>query len=435
MWKFMLLQPYSAASRIIHNQTTCEPAGDLLRVTTPVEQWAYAVEFSPRDGAPVVDKDMKLKLRARVYEGAIGLGLLTPQRTEYQREVQVVANEESELVEISLPQGAALGALMLRNTSVRGRSRVDLDILGCEVSEASQATAISGRDHIVIDPAVFASFKLWSGWVPSGFFADWTGILTRADVWAFTPDYLAVFNRDRHEDQAVPINAERVLDWAPLAQAVNESLGTFRMAALGAGWGRWLAAGAALAAQTGRDYRLLGVEAEPQHFEWMLRHFKENKIPESHYIALNAAATGTPGDCWFVVGNSQAWYGQAIRSEGQNSAEAGELRRTRGVTIDEILGLLSPLDYLHMDIQGAELDVLSYRPDLLDRDVRLVNIGTHSIEIEAGLRKLFRELGWDCLYDIQLGSKHPVRLGDKVEPAVEFGDGIQVWRNPRLGAR
>jgi hypothetical protein len=56
-----------------------------------------------------------LKLRARVYEGAIGLGLLTPQRNEYRRAVHVVANEESEVVEIQLPGGAALGALMLRN--------------------------------------------------------------------------------------------------------------------------------------------------------------------------------------------------------------------------------------------------------------------------------------------------------------------------------
>jgi hypothetical protein len=37
-----------------------------------------------------------LKLRARV--GAMGLGLLTPQRNEYRRAVHVVANEESEVV-------------------------------------------------------------------------------------------------------------------------------------------------------------------------------------------------------------------------------------------------------------------------------------------------------------------------------------------------
>jgi hypothetical protein len=104
------------------------------------------------------------------------------------------------------------------------------------------------------------------------------------------------------------------------------------------------------------------------------------------------------------------------------------------VTIDEILSLLSPLDYLHMDIQGAELDVLSYRPDHLIREVRLVNIGTHSIEIEAGLRKLFRGLGWECLYDVKIASKHTVRVGDAVAREVEFGDRVQVWRNPRLQA-
>ena len=39
---------------------------------------------------------------------------------------------------------------------------------------------------------------------------------------------------------------------------------------------------------------------------------------------------------------------------------------------------------MHMDIQGAELDFLSYRPELLDAKVRLVNIGTHSAKIEVG---------------------------------------------------
>lgn len=377
------------------------------------------------------ERDLKLKLRARVYEGAIGLGLLTPQRNEYQREVHVVANEESEVVDIQLPGGAAFGALMLRNTSIRGRSSVDLEILGCEPSSFEQLA--TRPEEILVDPAIFACYTPWSGWVPSGYFTDWTGILTRASVWTFSPEVLAKYNRERHEDHAVPIDNEHLLDWAPLALAIKDCAGTFRMAALGAGWGRWLAAGAALASQTGRDYRLLGVEAEPQHFEWMLQHFRENKIPESHYIALNAAAVGTPGDCWFAVGNSQAWYGQAICSENHMPpADGTEVRRTRGVTLDEVLSRLSPLDYLHMDVQGAELDVLSYRTDRLARETRLVNIGTHSAEIEVGLRKLFGALGWECLYDVKLGAKHSIRIGSALVTDVNFGDGVQVWRNPRL---
>ena len=416
-------QPYWAALRIVHSQAACRRLGDSLRVTTPEGRWAYAVEFPPQEGASMLETDMTLKMRARVYEGELGLGVMTPDRG-YHYEIRVAASEESELVEISLPKGGALGSLMLRNTSASGRSKADIEVVGCEIAPSPE--------EIVIDPAIFAPFKPWSGWVPGGYFAEWTGTLTRVDVWAFSEDRLAIFNRDRHEDKTVPINGEIALDWAPLAQAVNEASDTFRMAALGAGFGRWLAAGAALAAQTGRDYRLLGIEAEPQHFEWMLRHFKENKIPESRYIALNAAAVGTPGDCWFAVGNSQAWYGQTVYSKDHALPENAKLRRSKGVTIDEILSLLTPLDYLHMDIQGAELDVLSYRPDRLNREVRLLNIGTHSAEIETGLRKLFRGLGWECLYDVKLGSKHPIRLGETVVPEFEFGDGVQVWRNPRL---
>ena len=126
---------------------------------------------------------------------------------------------------------------MLRNTSARGYSKVDLDILGCEISPLSEDTTITGREPIVIDPEIFASFRPWSGWVPSGFFADWTGILTRVDVWAFNEKQLAVFNRYRHESHSVRLDWEHILDWAPLAQAVNESIGTFRMVALGAGLG------------------------------------------------------------------------------------------------------------------------------------------------------------------------------------------------------
>lgn len=79
-------QPYSAVSPIIHNQSACQRAGDLLRVTTPVEQWAYAVEFQPLECPSILGTGMILNVRARVYEGEIGLGLLTSKGGEYRCE-------------------------------------------------------------------------------------------------------------------------------------------------------------------------------------------------------------------------------------------------------------------------------------------------------------------------------------------------------------
>jgi len=46
---------------------------------------------------------------------------------------------------------------------------------------------------------------------------------------------------------------------------------------------------------------------------------------------------------------------------------------------------------------------------LLDAKAHLVNIGIHSAEIEVGLRQLFKRLSWECLYDVQLGSKLRIR--------------------------
>jgi hypothetical protein len=96
-------QPYSAVSPIIHNQSACQRAGDILRVTTPVEQWAYAVEFQPLECPWILETGMILTLRARVYEGEIGLGLLTSKGDEYRCENRVAASEESDLVENPLP--------------------------------------------------------------------------------------------------------------------------------------------------------------------------------------------------------------------------------------------------------------------------------------------------------------------------------------------
>ena len=419
-------RPYWAGSRIIHNNAVCTLEGESLNVVTPKERWAYAVELPPRPGASKPKTtNMALKVRIRVHEGTIGLGLLSDDG-ELCYEVQVAGTDEEEIVEFPLRKFGSLHSLMIRNTSAIGGSRAEIEVIGWEISQPPL--------EIVIDPAIFAPFKPWSGHVPKGFFADWTGILTRIDVWAFGERSLAIYNRDRREMPDIPLSHEHVLDWIPLVHALKRSSGTFQMAALGAGWGRWLAAGAALARQLGRDYRLLGVEAEPQHFEWMLRHFKDNDIPVDRYIAINAAAVGTPGDCLFAVGNSQAWYGQSVYSDDLEMPENAEFRRTKGVTIKEILDRLSPLDYLHLDIQGAELDVLSYLPDRLDQAVRIVNIGTHSTDIEVGLRKLFTRLGWESLYDIKLGSERSLRVGDEVVPKVEFGDGVQVWQNPRLRA-
>ena len=53
------------------------------------------------------------------------------------------------------------------------------------------------------------------------------------------------------------------------------------MVELGAGWGRWLVDAWSVLKQIGKTDKgllLVGVEAEPTHFEWMKQHFADNGL-------------------------------------------------------------------------------------------------------------------------------------------------------------
>jgi hypothetical protein len=126
--------------------------------------------------------------------------------------------------------------------------------------------------------------------------------------------------------------------------------------------------------------------------------------------------------------------GQQVRGHGEKPTNA-ETVSVESITIDDVLARLSPLDYLHLDVQGEELKVLAHAPGLLSERVlhcQIVNIGTHAAEIEAGLRDLFRAQGWQSVYDFAMNSKRLVKSGDRTELG-EFGDGVQVWKKPRFG--
>jgi FkbM family methyltransferase len=412
---------YSFAQYTVHNNAACVLDDTVLSLRTPPEPWSYAVEF-PRSAPVPAATYLVVRAKVKVTRGALGVGILQGDGADFIKEVQVGVDDDWREVVLEIPGEVSIGSLVFRNTALSGPSEAMIELLPLETS-AEKVT-----QRLEFDASPLQQFKPWAGVVPAGYWTDWTGLKTRAEVWKFTEDYMAIFNTTRHEVHTVEIDREHVIDWLPLVDAIDLSRDTFRMAALGAGWGRWLAAGGALAKQTGRAFFLVGVEADAEHFRWMIRHFEENGFDPSHYKLLEAAASAVAGTCRFAVGDSQAWYGQAVLKDEDRTTCA---RTVRAVTMQDILEEASPLDYLHMDIQGAELEVLSSHPDLLDDQVRLINIGTHSAEIESGLRKLFKWLEWEAIYDVKLGSSMLVRVGDS-ENVVEFGDGAQIWRNPKL---
>src|SRR5436309_9982424 len=160
-----------------------------------------------------------------------------------------------------------------------------------------------------VDTSILRRFTPWSGTVPAGYFAYFLGNITRADYWAFSPEIRATYAYERFESFLRPSLDDNIFDWLALLEAVADSEQGFTMAAMGAGWGRWLVAGAFAARQLAKaPVQLIGVEAEPTHFQWMLQHFADNRLDTTAHELIEAAASARSGEAWFYVGRPDAWY-------------------------------------------------------------------------------------------------------------------------------
>jgi FkbM family methyltransferase len=422
---------------ILHNHVEATRGPKLIRAKTPEEKWSYAVEVPlDSDGYDPIGP-LRAKLRVDVDSGSVGVGCISSLNEMIAEKCVEPPGAE---VEILIPAGIRVRSLILRNASERGSSVFSARDLALAAHEKAPT------QEVVVDIAALGQFKPWSGRVQAGYFMNWLGVKTRVHVWDFSPEHAAAFAVDRDESTAAPTEDEHLLDYAPLLDALVAAPDQFVMVALGCGWGRWLSAGAFAAKQTGRDYRLFGVEAEPVHFGWLREHFEDNAIDDSRATLMRAAASHKNGRAWFQIGDSAAWYGQSIKADdevpdgvvdgglwSETQVDGIRMQRVESIDLRTIAEQLPLIDYVHMDIQGSEADFLEAHPAVLDRRVRFVNVGTHSSVIEDRLRVLFQGLGWECRYDIPLQTAALMRSGPGAEPIrVDFGDGVQVWRNPRL---
>jgi FkbM family methyltransferase len=145
------------------------------------------------------------------------------------------------------------------------------------------------------------------------------------------------------------------------------------------GLGRWLVNAAAALRRSGDvPYFIVGVEAEPTHFQWMRQHMLDNDIDLEHVELLHAAVAAEDGVVWFHMGQPDAWYGQAIAS-GAEIPEDSEpssdewtppleqtIRPVRSLLLATIIAQHERIDIVDLDIQGAEADVLESSHGELD---------------------------------------------------------------------
>lgn len=289
---------------------------------------------------------------------------------------------------------------------------------------------------------MFGRFRRWEGWVDGGWDVNWLGVRTRAS-------YYDVFNvpdvRRFVSAPALPFD-EEYFEWIDLLEALVGASDRFTMVELGAGWGRWIVNAAAAANQLGlSSYRLLAVEAEPQHYRWLQQHLTDNGVDLSRVATVNAAVAPEDGVGTFEVGNARGYYGQALLGvkTGLHARVASRFRRSLGrrrrgacgswqesvsaLSLRTLLTDLPVVDLIDSDIQGAEADVFESAFGVLTEKVRRVHIETHNRDVEYRLRSLFRRLGWRLLWDFPSTSDSATPYG-----VIHFEGGVQSWINERL---
>lgn len=273
--------------------------------------------------------------------------------------------------------------------------------------------------------SIFRKFGPEKRDAPAGYHREYGGNIYSQDV--MTANFLLT-------EDGYPAASEELFEWISLLESIDDATESYVMVELGAGFGRWMGAAACLLRQyKPMPFRLIGVEAEPIHFEWIKKYFSDNDLDWREHYLVQAAVGTSDGFAEFIIGNPREWYGQALAKTftdlDQVVAERSEAHvvKVPMISIETLLQNEHQVDYLDMDIQGAEVELIVGSHRILTDKVSRIHIGTHGHEIEQMIYNTLRREGWWCtaIYPCQSTSETPYG-------PVTFGDGIQNWINPRL---
>jgi FkbM family methyltransferase len=291
---------------------------------------------------------------------------------------------------------------------------------------------------------IFLKFTHFKGEAPAGYDRDFVGSVTRPWFWGGPPRDAAI-----EVDVPYPAFDEEYFEWIDLLESVVAARDSYHMIELGAGYGRWaMRAALAIRQYSAIPFHLTAVEADPVHFDWLRMNFEDNGLDPDQHTLVQAAVGRNSGEASLWVASDESrhspglWYGQMIvgkqRAKPVKGANYGGYPVQRhkdgrkSITIpqidmESILRNSPRIDLIDLDVQFQELEAITPAIAGLNAKVKRLHIGTHSTEIEVGLRTLLARHGWECRAD------YPGR-GIRETPwgKIDFDDGVQSWVNPHI---
>ena len=267
-------------------------------------------------------------------------------------------------------------------------------------------------------------------------YIDGFGVKTLYECVPFaSPDALNLA-RLRHPIPDDGLHAEGI-EYVALLDAIERFAtdGSFVAVEAGAGWGPWLAmAGVVCRSRGVESIGLIGLEASPERFALMCRHLDFNQLDQQHGVAIDlfeGAVWSHDGVIHFPESALED-MGAAASTDSIDIDYRGHRVATREVPCTRLPSLVGEgrkVDFFHIDVQGAEVEVISSQLDWLNQNTRSMMIATHSRPLEGELMVLLSDSGW------LLQREKPCRFatGRVIEDwrGATAVDGSQYWINTK----
>lgn len=263
-------------------------------------------------------------------------------------------------------------------------------------------------------------------------FTNWLGLMTDASMFPNVEQLRGRVFRElpASDDGVYGGYAEYASFLTAIEQAPDRQ--SFRAVELGAGWGPWISGVGKACQRLGfRRIELIGVEADREKCEFMRAHLRRNGIVAT---VLHGAAWHEDMTLKFPVIHKQDHGAAAtIAANDADKDYRGFPQRyveVPGYSLRTICKGMPIVDYMHWDIQGAELRLAQSATELLNDRARFLFVGTHSRPIEGGLIEFFYRNQWDVLFQRPCAFSYD-RHCSSVE-GMTTTDGEIFARNPRL---
>lgn len=278
-----------------------------------------------------------------------------------------------------------------------------------------------------------------------GEIVDWLGIKTAARLHAWLPmpanEKLSIHGLPVPDDQVHAETIEYVSMLVAIERALHSGEKCFTALELGASYAPWAIAAGVVAKRKGfKNLNLIAVEANQEIVPNIPEHASRNGLYDDgcdvNVLALHGAIYTLDEDVYFPKVNVANDNGAQISSTSVKNDYRGlelEHEAVHGYSLKTITSQYTKIDFLHMDVQGAEAMLMSDQSflNVLNQKVATFYLATQSRLIEGIALQKLTDMGWSLLRERPTTYKPNSRTKDI--NGWTLRDGGQLWINPNFG--